>query len=313
MRIAEQIEGPPTLTTRIVRWDGDRPQTGSDALAVEEPLEIRLAGCSVAVTMRTPGHDLELAAGFLFTERIIRSRADMASVSHCPPDGPEAPSNVVNVQVTDPSLVDPERWQRGFLATSSCGICGKASIEAIHREAPPVRSDLRVPYSTLCRLDGRLREAQAVFGQTGGLHAAALFDPAGRLLLLREDVGRHNAVDKVIGAVLLHEREGRDPSKRARCPGGQGADERLPLQDRVLMVSGRASFEIAQKALVAGIPVVAAVSAPSSLAVDLARSAGMTLVGFLRGNRLNVYAGEERIVRAPAPPDGEAELTQRYT
>lgn len=260
----------------VVAWRGDGHEMRSEAVAVEEPMEIRLAGCSVAVTMRTPGNDLDLAAGFLFTEGIIRGPEDIASITHCATDDPEAQLNVVNVNPTEPSVVEPERWRRNFFAGSSCGICGKASIEAIHQETVAVLSRARVPHRVLDGLEGAMREAQTVFAETGGLHAAVLFDLDGRLLTAREDIGRHNAVDKIVGDALR--------------------SDRLPLDERILMVSGRASFEIAQKALMAGIPIVAAVSAPSSLAIDLARSADMTLVGFLRSGRFNVYTGTERIV-----------------
>ncbi|MGH2448937.1 MAG: formate dehydrogenase accessory sulfurtransferase FdhD [Chloroflexota bacterium] len=273
------IEAPtPSVSrlTEVIGWRGGAVRTRPDLLAREEPLEVRLAGCSVAVTMRTPGDDFDLAAGFLFTEGIIRSQADIASLAYCPADDGTQDENIVNVNCSDPTLVQPERWRRNFFATSSCGVCGKASIDAIRQDAAPLSPGPSFHPDTLTRLDAELRRAQAVFEQTGGLHAAGLFDADGGLLLLREDVGRHNAVDKVIGASL------------------RAGD--LPLRDRILLVSGRSSFEIVQKALMAGIPLVAAVSAPSSLAVDLAREAGMTLIGFLRGNRFNVYTGKERIL-----------------
>jgi FdhD protein len=277
----EVAGGAATVRAHLVAWSGGHRLDRDDTLAVEEPLEIRLAGCSVAVTMRTPGHDLDLAVGFLYTEGIIRGVDDLVSVAHCPSDDGSLTSNIVNVNPGDPSLVDPDRWRRNFFATSSCGLCGKASIASIRQEAPAITGDARVGVAILYELDQRLCEAQAVFSRTGGLHAAALFDLQGNLLALREDVGRHNAVDKVIGAAV---RLGR-----------------VPLSDRLLLVSGRASFEIVQKALVAGIPIVAAVSAPSSLAVDLAGDAGMTLLGFLRSDgrgagRVNVYTGAERVV-----------------
>jgi len=270
-----RMDSAPTRATRMVAWSGEESHDRLDSLAVEEPLEIRLAGCNVAVTMRTPGHDFDLAAGFLFTEGIIRSGEDIASIVHCPSGDGEPDSNVVNINPRDPGLVDPDRWRRNFFATSSCGICGKASIEAIRQEASPIPSGARVSSRTLYRLQGDLRRGQEVFGETGGLHAAGLFDLDGRCLTLREDVGRHNAVDKVVGDALFR--------------------GMIPLHDCVLMASGRASFEIMQKALMAGIPIVAAVSAPSSMAVDLARSANMTLVGFLRPGRFNVYAGPQRL------------------
>lgn len=271
---------PSTVEVKgVVGWIESRACARDDTLVVEEPLEIRLAGCRVAVTMRTPGDDFDLALGFLFTEGIIHAATDSASIAHCPTDDAEARGNIVNVNPSDPTIVDPDRWQRNFYTTSSCGVCGKASIDTIRQEAPPIDSSVRVSYRTLYQLAPLLQDAQAVFGRTGGLHAAGLFDVEGRLVTLREDVGRHNAVDKVVGDALR-----------------RGA---LPLHDSILLVSGRASFEIVQKALVAGIPLVAAVSAPSSLAVELARTANMTLVGFLRTGRFNVYVGGERIGGEP--------------
>lgn len=284
MSVGEHIRTrlPATMETAIEAWDGDRRVSRRDTLAVEEPLEIRIAGCSVAVTMRTPGDDFDLAAGFLLTEGIIRDWADVASIAYCPTDDPGGAGSIVNVNPLDPTLVDPARWRRNFFASSSCGVCGKASIAAIKQEAAPLAARGTVAYTTLYGMDRTLRLAQDVFAQTGGLHAAGLFDLHGELTAIREDVGRHNAVDKVIGqAVRQH---------------------RVPLHDRILVVSSRGSFEIVQKALLAGIATVATVSAPSSLAVELARSAGMTLLGFLRsrdagGGRFNVYAGAERIIR----------------
>jgi FdhD protein len=266
---------PATVTADVLAWQQGKSEPRPDTLAVEEPLEIRLAGCSVAVTMRTPGDDFDLAAGFLFTESILHDPDDATRIAYCPTDDAESALNVVNINPRDPSLVDPERWRRNFFATSSCGICGKASIDAIRQEAAPIDSDARISPAMLQRMAETLRTEQDVFSRTGGLHAAALFAPSGELVTLREDVGRHNAVDKVIGDRFRH-----------------GA---IPLRDHVLMVSSRASFEVMQKALMAGIPIVAAVSAPSSLAVDLARTANMTLVGFLRPGRYNVYAGEQRV------------------
>jgi FdhD protein len=260
---------------KILAVRGDEVVEREDVLSLEEPLEIRLAGFSVSVTMRTPGDDLDLAAGFLLTEGIIRSPEDIASIHHCETDDAESVMNIVNVNPTDPASVDPSRWQRNFFVTSSCGICGKASIETVRQEAPPVESSLRLSPDVLQRSSEELRRAQTVFDRTGGLHAAGLFTASGDLLVLREDVGRHNAVDKVIGHAL-----------RA------GA---LPLSHAFLLVSGRVSFEVVQKALMAGIPLVAAVSAPTSLAVELARDREMTLVGFLREGRFNVYSAPQRI------------------
>lgn len=286
MSVAEDIGGRATATvqTTVVDWNGARSQARVDTLAIEEPLEIRLAGCSVAVTMRTPGDDFDLAAGFLFTEGIVRDWAEVVSIAHCPSDDPASAGNIVNLNPADPSLVNPELWSRNFFATSSCGLCGKASIAAITQEAAPIDSHRPVEAGTLHSLDRTLRQAQDVFTQTGGLHAAGLFDRAGNLIAIREDVGRHNAVDKVIGHAVQR--------------------ELVPLWDSILVVSSRGSFEIVQKALMAGIPIVATVSAPSSLAVELARSANMTLLGFLRserdgGGRFNVYAGAERIYSNP--------------
>ena len=245
-------------------------ETVSDFVAVEEPLEIRVGGHSISVTMRTPGHDFELAAGFLVTEGLVRP-ADLGVIEYCP----DSDSNIVDVKLIEGAPFDPESLRRNFYATSSCGICGTASIEQVRKHVPPLEGTLKINCKIFSTLPGRLREAQEVFEQTGGLHAAGLFDGEGTPAMVREDVGRHNAVDKVVGAMALR--------------------EKLPLSDRLLMVSGRASFEIVQKAAVAGIPIVCAVSAPSSLAVDFAREVGLTLVGFLRGERYNIYAGAERV------------------
>jgi FdhD protein len=255
----------------VVRLREGHVSTVPDVLATEEPLEIRLGAEQVAVTMRTPGHDADLAVGFLVSEGIVRP-GEVGQVMECPSD--EGDGGVVDVTLRS-GTVPSAGWQRNFYATSSCGVCGKASIEALRVAAPAVGPGPRVHIDTLSALPERLREAQRVFDRTGGLHAAGLFDSDGRLQLLREDVGRHNAVDKVVGRSAL--------------------EDRLPLTDGILMVSGRTSFEIVQKALLAGIPVVAAVSAPSSLAVRLARESNITLVGFLRSVGFNVYAGAERI------------------
>lgn len=258
----------------VVAWQADAATVKDDTVTVEEPLEIRLAGLSVAVTMRTVGHDFDLALGFLFTEGIIRSLADVASIAYCMSDDGENAGNIVNINPERPEIIDPARWQRNFFSTSSCGICGKASIDTIMQECRSIFGGPAIAHDVLYGLSDRLRTGQSVFAATGGIHAAGLFNLHGDLLLLREDVGRHNAVDKVIGAAL---------------------QQALPVAQSVLVVSSRASFEITQKALMAGIPIVAAVSAPSSLAIDLARSANMTLIGFLRGQRFNVYAGAERV------------------
>jgi FdhD protein len=251
-----------------------------DVLAVEEPLEIRLdadvAGRplrkTISVTMRTPGHDAELAAGFLFTEGIVRDRDQIEHIGRC-----GAAANMIRVRLTSGAAVDLARLERHFYTTSSCGVCGKTSIEALQATscyAPPPGIPV-VDADLIHRLPEALRAAQAVFDRTGGLHASALFDVEGRLHCLREDVGRHNALDKVIGAELLA--------------------GRLPACDRVLVVSGRASFELVQKAVMAGIPILVAVGAPSSLAVELAARTGMTLVGFARDGRFNIYSANDRI------------------
>jgi len=248
--------------TEVVRLPGGG--TEPDELAVEEPLEIRVDGRPIAVTMRTPGHDEELAIGFLRSEGI-------AAVSAHPTA--DLAANTVEVDVEGD--VDLERLERNFYTSSSCGVCGKGALEAVAVEAPPVESEMRVPAAVVSGLPDRLREAQPTFAATGGLHATGLFDPGGELLCVREDVGRHNAMDKVIGRAFL--------------------DDLLPLADRLLCVSGRLSFELVQKAAVAGCPVVAAVGAPSTLAVELARDRGVTLCGFVRGGRLNVYSEPWRI------------------
>jgi FdhD protein len=247
------------------------PDARADLLAVEEPLEIRVDGEPLTVTMRTPGDDIDLAAGFLYTEGLLGSLADVHEIKMCD-------ENVAAVSVTPGASLAPS--SRKFVTTSACGVCGKDSIEAIRvRSRFDVGADaVRVSPAVLAALPGRLRDAQRVFASTGGLHAAGLFTASGELLVLREDVGRHNAVDKVAGWAL---RSGR-----------------LPLGGCVLMVSGRASFELAQKAIMIGVPVLAAVSAPSSLAASLADETGLTLVGFLRGETMNVYSGAERV--APA-------------
>ena len=250
----------------------------ADRLSAEEPMEIRAGGpgqepVRVAVTMRTPGHDFELAVGFLFTEGLIGGREDVASVRYCDLPPEEQQYNVVTVRLVRP--FDPGSFQRNFYATSSCGVCGKASLEQVRVSCRGVAPGPAVPASVILSLPDALRRAQRVFEQTGGLHASGLFDPDGRLRSVREDVGRHNAVDKLVGQALL-------------------AGE-LPLSDWVLMVSGRVSFEIVQKAAMAGVPVIAAVSAPSSLAVEAADGLGMTVVGFIRGRGFNVYTHPERV------------------
>ncbi|GGV77271.1 sulfurtransferase FdhD [Streptomyces thermoviolaceus subsp. thermoviolaceus] len=256
-----------------------------DTLVAEEPLEIRLNGKPLAITMRTPGDDFALAAGFLVSEGVLGSAADLVNIVYCAGatvDGSNT-YNVVDV-TTAPGVRLPDfTLERNVYTTSSCGLCGKASLDAVRTTARWPIADtpqLRVDPGLLARLPDRLRAAQRVFDRTGGLHAAALFGEDGELLDIREDVGRHNAVDKLIGRALQN--------------------GRLPLSRTILLVSGRASFELAQKAVMAGIPMLAAVSAPSSLAVDLAAETGLTLVGFLRGNSMNVYTGHERVLTEAA-------------
>ncbi|MGO2746568.1 formate dehydrogenase accessory sulfurtransferase FdhD [Microbacterium sp.] len=273
------------ITTRhpVVKITADGSSVRrSDTLAVEEPLEIRVAGTPLAITMRTPGHDVELAAGFLVSEAVIASGSDFLSAIHCGGPGTGGVENTYNVLdvalAPGVALPDPQ-LARNFYTTSSCGMCGKASIEAVETVSSydVAADDAAVDAVALAGFPDALRAQQAVFDKTGGLHAAALFDAAtGELLVLREDVGRHNAVDKVVGWAVLN--------------------DRLPLTGCVLMVSGRASFELVQKSIMAGIPILAAVSAPSSLAVELATSSGLTLVGFLRGATMNVYSHAERVV-----------------
>ncbi|QIN84796.1 formate dehydrogenase accessory sulfurtransferase FdhD [Rubrobacter tropicus] len=266
---------------RVVE-DG-RARVKSDHLATEEPMEIRLVTGggrqTVAVTMRTPGADFELAAGFLYGEGIISSREEVKKISYCVDSDVDAEQryNIVNVELRGDREYDLRSLERHFYTTSACGVCGKASLEQLElRGCPVVPPGPEVSSETIYSLPEKLREAQGLFEATGGLHAAALFDAEGNLLATREDVGRHNATDKLVGWALL--------------------EDRLPLSENVVMVSGRSSFEILQKCLTAGVPVVCAVSAPSSLAVDVAREFGMTLVGFLRGGRFNVYAGFDRIL-----------------
>jgi len=270
--------------TGVKEWSEGVLRPFEDYLVAEEPLEIRVGKVPVSVTMRTPGHDLELVPGFLFTEGLIASRAQIASVRHEPgvlPSGAtESGANRVRVELAEGVEFDAKASQRNFYAASSCGVCGKASIDAVRvRDIVPPNPNCTVDAEVLCRLPDQLRAEQAVFSRTGALHAAGLFTLGGQLQVLREDVGRHNAVDKAIGWALAH--------------------DRLPLSGSLLMVSGRGGFEIAQKALVAGIPVLASVSAPSDLAVKLAREFGMTLIGFLRGRRFVIYSGAERVGAVP--------------
>lgn len=249
--------------------------SSADTVVREEPLEMRVGGVPLAVVMRTPGHDLDLAWGFLVTERIVADVGQVASVRHCTTvEAPEAEDNVMQVTLAPDVEVDLARLRRNLYASSSCGICGKATIENAMATAPAILNGLKVSAELLYGLPDALREQQDVFDRTGGLHAAGLFDEGGACVVVREDVGRHNAVDKVVGWAKRND---------------------VDLARLVLMVSGRVSYEIIQKALAARISVVAAVSAPSSLAIDLAREAGLGLVAFVRGRRLCVYAGADRI------------------
>lgn len=272
--------GRVTTRVRVRRISGSVARDRMDTLVVEEPLEMRLGGQVLTVTMRTPGHDFEMVTGFLIGEGVIADASDIHSLRYCAgatEDGVNT-YNVIDV-VLAPGVPEPNvAAARNFTTTSSCGVCGKTSLEAVRTKSRFVVADDRVCFSTavLSALPDRLREAQKVFARTGGLHAAALVTPGGELLCVREDIGRHNAVDKVIG----------------HAAGRYG----LPLRGMGLLVSSRASFELTQKALMAGIPVLAAVSAPSSLAVELADQSGMTLIGFLRGPSMNVYAGGHRVV-----------------
>jgi FdhD protein len=271
--------GPTVPATPLVVRDGSaKPR--SDQLVAEEPLEIRVnlhgVDHAVSVTMRTPGNDFELAVGFLTTEGVIHAKEHIDQVRYCVGGPVEQEYNIVTVALRPGAAFDPERLKRNFYTTSSCGICGKASLEALATNEPPAIPDGPiVAASMLGELPERLRKQQKVFERTGGLHAAGLFEPDGTAVVVREDVGRHNAVDKVVGWMIL--------------------ENTFPAGERMLAVSGRASFEIMQKALAAGIPIVAAVSAPSSLAVGVAEEYGMTLAGFVRDGSLNVYAGAQRV------------------
>ena len=280
MKTSHPLRG--TRPAAVDRFNGVGFESHPDVLAVEEPLEIRLAYGpiearmvkSISVTMRTPGHDTELAAGFLVTEGVVLDDSHIDSIAAQASD--DAAGNIVTVELAPHVEVSMANLQRNFYTTSSCGICGKASLLALRTVCPPRRAySFSIDAETLSSLPAQLRAAQGIFDQTGGLHAAALFSANGDLDSSREDVGRHNAVDKLIGAALL--------------------EDRLPLRDRLLMLSGRISFELMQKALMCGIPMVAAVGAPSSLAVQVAKEFDITLVGFLRDNHFNVYHGAERI------------------
>ncbi len=259
----------------LKRLRGPRTEDAHAPVAHEEPLEVQLGATSLAVLMRTPGHDEELVKGFLVTERVVERLDRIASVHHCSTAPEDTGENVVRVTLAPGTEIDLESLRRNLFASSSCGVCGKATIENAMATAPPLDDDVRISRAVLASLPGRLRPLQHAFAATGGSHAAALATPSGDLLVVREDVGRHNAVDKVVGWAL--------------------ENGRLPLTEIVLLVSGRISFEIVQKALAARIPVVAAVSAPTSLAVELAEQAHMTLVAFLREDTMSVYTHPERV------------------
>lgn len=301
----------PVREIAIRRINGSAETDDKDCLATEEPLEIRVEGHAIAVVMRTPGEDHELAAGFLVTEGLVHSPGDLVEInhqSHCllparngngrlkqdnETVGAKAASrpglgaglsdgNVINVRLRNPEAFDLKKLTRHVFTSSSCGICSKASIEAVRQQFPPIEDSCELEPRVLLGLPQSIAPAQETFKRTGGLHACALFDLTGRLLVLREDVGRHNALDKVVGWALLRDRP--------------------PLRKHILLLSGRTSFEMMQKALAAGVPIVAAVSAPSSLAAEFARDSGQTLVGFLRGERMNIYAGAGRVRRAGSIP-----------
>src|SRR5688572_12016903 len=269
---------PSFRSVDVVRVRGAEHLRASDCAAAEEPLEVRLHGKSFAVIMRTPGADRELAAGFLFAERVLTSADELGTIEYCTDPGAEHPENIVNVTLVGGSTPEVERMlaeRRQVTTNSSCGLCGRQSIESLRTEGRPLDAAWSMGRAVVSGLPDRLRAVQRTFDATGGLHAAGLFTADGRLEDLAEDVGRHNAVDKVIGRMLMQ--------------------ESLPLSDRVLFVSGRTSFEIVQKAFLAGIPVLVSVSAPSTLAIDLAVETGMTLVGFVRGDGFNVYSHPQRV------------------
>ena len=282
MRVAAFIVAMHATTpTRLIRYaKGVRTGVADDELAAEVPLELRVEGRSLAVLMRTPGHDRELAAGWLLTEGVIKTARDLFDITACVAAGAAGKGNAVDVALAHPGAVDFAKLTRHVFTSSSCGVCSTASIEAVLRQRKPLRDVFQITARTLLGLPVALAEQQPAFQTTGGLHACALFDRAGKLLALREDVGRHNALDKLIGWALL--------------------EKRTPLRGHAVLLSGRASFEMMQKAHAAGIAVVAAISAPSSLAVEFARASGQTLAGFVRGGSMNVYAGAARIAGAKA-------------
>jgi FdhD protein len=275
--------GRLTVRHPVLRLSAGQTSMRPDRLAVEEPMELRIGGRALVVTMRTPGHDIELVHGFLLTEGVIGSVSEVVTARYCDSVDERGRNtyNVLDVALAPGVAAPDSRVERNFYTTSSCGVCGKASLDAVRLRSrfSPADDSCQISPQTLFALPDVLRASQRLFDSTGGLHAAGLFTGEGQLLVLREDVGRHNAVDKVLGWALLN--------------------DRVPARSCLLMVSGRASFELVQKAAMAGIPLLAAVSAPSSLAVELAADAGLTLVGFLRGTTMNIYAGAERILMTP--------------
>lgn len=272
--MSSQADHSPTSEVRVQKAAPGAPAMFSDdVVAREEPLEIRVEGRSVAVVMRTPGHDEELTAGFLVTEGVVRRPRDILEISQCPVTS-DKKGNVVDVLLGG-AVVDWDSLTRHVFSASSCGLCGKTSIESVFQHFPPLTADWQMSSEIIASLPGKLRAKQETFTKTGGLHASAIFERDGQMVVAREDVGRHNALDKVLGRGLL--------------------DNLLPFDQHILLVSGRVSFEIMQKALAGGIPIVAAISAPSSLAVEFAQESGQTLVGFLRGETMNIYAGAQRI------------------
>jgi FdhD protein len=292
------VAAPAVSSIRIKKINGEVSHPADDLLAAEEPLEIRLGfgssderrQKSISVTMRTPGHDFELALGFLFSEGIIKNKEDVSQIRYCTSDTDNG-DNIVRVELKEQVIPDLQKLERHFYTSSSCGICGKASIESIRTICPSSsgeKDDLSFNAAFIYQLPALLRKQQNIFDHTGGLHASALFDEDGNLLFVREDAGRHNALDKLIGAAL--------------------ASGMLPLNHHVLLLSGRASFELIQKAAMAGVRVVAAVGAPSSLAVQAAKEFNMTLIGFLRDQRFNIYSGEERI-KVAAEENGQLTIT----
>ncbi len=277
--MAERSDRERVSEAARTRFERGAPAAGDvDLVAREEPLEIQVNGAQIAVVMRTPGDDLDLVAGFLVTERIVASFGEIAALHHASVGDAERADNVVRATLTSGAPFDADSLRRNLFASSSCGVCGKASLEQALATAPPLADGARFSAAYFTALPAQLRDAQRIFDATGGLHGAALFDARGAMLCVREDVGRHNAVDKVIGWA-------------ARAA-------RLPLTGCALLVSGRVSFEIVQKAAAARVPAVAAVSAPSSLAVDLAQRAGIALVAFLRGEKLSAYGARERVESA---------------